>query len=234
MIVFKAVRFDEHLSRWRLESDGEPIFTSASRLLPVRLDDAPAMLKVATMPEERFGAKLMVWWGGDGAAEILAHEGDALLMQRAMSERSLAEMARNGADDEATYILCQVAKRVHRPRPGPLPELVTLERWFEALWPAASKYGGRFRIAADVARRLLSEEREPVVLHGDVHHGNVLDFGKRGWLVIDPKGLLGRDNLRLRQSASQSGSRSGASAWSLRASGRVDNGRCKPRSHAIP
>jgi aminoglycoside/hydroxyurea antibiotic resistance kinase len=29
------------------------------------------------------------------------------------------------------------------------------------------------------------------VLHGDLHHGNVLDFGLRGWLAIDPKGLLG-------------------------------------------
>jgi streptomycin 6-kinase len=29
------------------------------------------------------------------------------------------------------------------------------------------------------------------VLHGDLHHGNVLDFGARGWLAIDPKGFVG-------------------------------------------
>ncbi|MFX5957215.1 aminoglycoside phosphotransferase family protein, partial [Acinetobacter baumannii] len=40
-------------------------------------------------------------------------------------------------------------------------------------------------------RRLLSEPRDPVVLHGDIHHGNILDFGPRGWLAIDPKGLFG-------------------------------------------
>ena len=28
-------------------------------------------------------------------------------------------------------------------------------------------------------------------LHGDIHHGNILDFGERGWLAIAPKGLLG-------------------------------------------
>ena len=28
-------------------------------------------------------------------------------------------------------------------------------------------------------------------LHGDIHHGNILDFGPRGWLAIDPKGLIG-------------------------------------------
>ena len=30
-----------------------------------------------------------------------------------------------------------------------------------------------------------------VVLHGDLHHENLLDSGARGWLVIDPKGLIG-------------------------------------------
>jgi streptomycin 6-kinase len=29
-----------------------------------------------------------------------------------------------------------------------------------------------------------------VVLHGDIHHGNILDAGQRGWLAIDPKGLI--------------------------------------------
>jgi streptomycin 6-kinase len=38
---------------------------------------------------------------------------------------------------------------------------------------------------------LLASERDIVVLHGDMHHGNVLNFGSRGWLAIDPKGLVG-------------------------------------------
>jgi streptomycin 6-kinase len=29
------------------------------------------------------------------------------------------------------------------------------------------------------------------VLHGDIHHDNILYFGERGWLAIDPKGLTG-------------------------------------------
>ena len=28
-------------------------------------------------------------------------------------------------------------------------------------------------------------------MHGDLHHDNVLDFGARGWLAIDPKRLVG-------------------------------------------
>ncbi len=37
----------------------------------------------------------------------------------------------------------------------------------------------------------MREEHEIRPLHGDLHHDNVLDFGTRGWLAIDPKRLLG-------------------------------------------
>lgn len=30
-----------------------------------------------------------------------------------------------------------------------------------------------------------------IVLHGDIHHGNILDAGPRVWLAIDPKRLVG-------------------------------------------
>jgi streptomycin 6-kinase len=38
---------------------------------------------------------------------------------------------------------------------------------------------------------LLTHPKSIVPLHGDVHHGNILDAGERGWLAIDPKGVLG-------------------------------------------
>ena len=44
---------------------------------------------------------------------------------------------------------------------------------------------------AEVARELLATENRKVPLHGDLHHGNVLDGGLRGWLAIDPKALIG-------------------------------------------
>jgi streptomycin 6-kinase len=42
-----------------------------------------------------------------------------------------------------------------------------------------------------MAQELLAEPQDVVVLHGDLHHENVLDFGERGWLAIDPKRLVG-------------------------------------------
>jgi streptomycin 6-kinase len=183
--------FDAYLGRWGLTADGAPIVTPSSSLLPVRRDGVPAMLKVARAAEERAGAGLMVWWDGEGAARVLEHVGDALLMERATGGTSLAAMARDGRDDEASRILVAAAAGLHAPRGRPPPELVPLARWFRGLEPAARAHGGILARAAATARELLAAPRDVTVLHGDLHHFNVLDFGARGWLAVDPKGLVG-------------------------------------------
>ena len=150
------------------------------------------MLKIAVEAEERLGAALMIWWNGEGAARVLEHDGDALLMERAIGDASLVEMARNGCDDQSSRILCAAATTLHLPRDcPPPPTILPLSHWFRALDPAASRFGGIWELAAATARELLAEPQEVVVLHGDIHHGNILDAGPRGWLAIDPKGLVG-------------------------------------------
>jgi streptomycin 6-kinase len=184
--------FEPYMSRWSLTPDGESISTHSSSLLPVRRGDEPAMLKIAHGEEERNGAALMVWWRGDGAARVLAHDGDAILLERAVGARSLEAMARAGRDDDATRIICAATARLHAPRPEALPAtLLPLTRWFRELEPAAAQFGGYVSRAVPIARELLATPRDVAVLHGDVHHGNVLEFGSRGWLAVDPKGLIG-------------------------------------------
>ena len=185
--------FEPWLTRWDVTADGQPFTTRfGSHLLPVRHKGAPAMLKIAVQEEERRGGELMEWWGGVGAARVLAREGDAILLARLTSAKSLAAMARSGLDDDATRILCRTAQALHAPRHRPPPQsLIPLVDWFQALWPAASLHGDTFQKSAAAAQSLLSTARNPVVLHGDFHHDNVLDGGALGWLVIDPKGLLG-------------------------------------------
>lgn len=183
--------FIPYMQRWHLEPDGQAFETHSSLLMPVRYQAMPAMLKLARAQEEKFGSLLMCWWGGDGAARVLAWHESALLLERAMGDSSLARMVRSGEDEQATAILCQVIARLHAPRKQPSPELIPLYQWFDSLWPAAQAHGGLLRLSATVAAELLATPREQRVLHGDIHHDNVLDFAERGWLVIDPKRLYG-------------------------------------------
>jgi streptomycin 6-kinase len=179
----------DYLARWDLTADGPPITTPTSLLLPVRRGDVPAMLKIAHEKEERRGGKLMAWWNGEGAARVLAEDDGVLLLERASGPRSLAAMARAGEDDEATRILCVTTRRLHEKRDVPPPDLVSLDEWFEPL--LAGEQRAVVAEGRDVAAALLADPQEVVVLHGDIHHENVLDAGQRGWIAIDPKGLWG-------------------------------------------
>lgn len=97
-----------------------------------------------------------------------------------------------------------MVRRLHIPRTKPLPALVPLVKRFEALWSAAATHRGVFEQSAETARQLF-RYREVTVLHGDIHHGNVLDFGPKGWLAIDPKGLYGERGFDLLEYFLQSG-----------------------------
>ncbi|NVZ18562.1 aminoglycoside phosphotransferase family protein [Pseudomonas costantinii] len=184
--------FDRYLQAWKLSVDGDPIVTPGSHLLPVRWQGIPAMLKIAHTSEEQLGGRLMSWWEGDGAARVFAHDDTAVLMERATGLGSLMRMALNGQDDEASLIACVTVARLHAPRLSPAPQgLLCLEDWFQSLWTAAGREGGVLLDCAAMARTLLAAQQDIVVLHGDVHHENILDFGPRGWLAIDPKRVMG-------------------------------------------
>ncbi len=153
------------------------------------------MLKLPEVEDERRGYLPLEYWNGDGAARLLARSenGEAMLIERATGQRSLAAMARSGAagDDEATAILCDAITALQKPR-GPAPSgLIPLKTWFKDLFPAAARHGRLIARAAEEATALLPAQQEIVPRHADLHHDNVLDFGERGWLAIDPKSVIG-------------------------------------------
>ena len=164
------------MAAWRLEADGAAFATHSSTLVPVRWeggrrDGVALMLKLAHSLEEARGGRLMQAWGGAGAATVLARRGPALLMERAAGG-TLAGLD----DDAATRAIVMLAGRLRVVTP-PLPRLVPLRRWFRALLPARE---GVLGACAVVARELLEDPRDEGVLHGDLHHANVLDFGAAG------------------------------------------------------
>ncbi len=181
--------FEPYLSRWHLTVDGLSVHAHSSDLLPVQRAGQAAMLKLARSHEERRGNELMVWWNGRGAAQAYEHDGPALLMERLEVTPSLTEMVRAGQDDEATRLLCRAAAKL--PRAQTWPELPTLRRWFQGLEKMASSAGSILFIALKTARELLDSPQDVGVLHGDIHHANLLSTAEGDWRFIDPKGLIG-------------------------------------------
>jgi streptomycin 6-kinase len=184
--------FDPWLERWGLTPDGDPISGTWAKLLPVKRGDQPAMLKAAMTREERHGLDLLAWYHGDGAVKILERGDKAILMERAMGERSLKAMARAGEDEAALTVLCAAAKRLHASRSTLPPDsLLPLAERFKPLEAAAAGHGGILARCWTEAQSLLATARETRPLHGDLWHDNVRDDRARGWLAIDPMGFLG-------------------------------------------
>ncbi len=181
---------EDWLTRWDLTRDGPPNETASSVVVDVQTEQGPAVLKIATCEEEVRGAAVMEWYSGHSAARVLAREANAVLLERAEGPRDLGEMARSGQDRDATIVICDIVTSLHAcTGAGPRPALVPLKRWFLALETHAAE-SAIFRMAHETARRLLDTPDNEAVLHGDIHHGNILDAGNT-WVAIDPKGLIG-------------------------------------------
>ena len=186
---------DRYLDAWRLTPDGMPFRTPSSWLRPVRSNGVAAMLKMPFDDEERVAIPVLAWFEGDGAARVLRWDKEAQLIERLADDVSLVAMAEGGQDSAATRIICGVIARLHGPRSTPPPDcLIPLRRRFRDLEKMASVASeGRvlYRAAWVEAQELMATASAEVVLHGDVHHGNVLHDPQRGWVAIDPKGLIG-------------------------------------------
>jgi streptomycin 6-kinase len=164
-------------------------------------DGTPAIIK-ACPPEGEAGefmaqALALEVYAGRGAARVLALDParSVLLLERLEPGTLLSTVE---DDEEATSICCGVMRELWRPAVAdlPLPSVADWGQGFERLRRHYAGGSGPFQPALlDQAERLFAEltasSAAPVVLHGDLHQYNILAAGGRGWLAIDPKGVLG-------------------------------------------
>jgi len=97
-------------------------------------------------------------------------------------------------DVEATSIAADVMQKIWEPLSGNYNFPTTTE-WFDKLeQPIKLPAGFSFSLidkAKQIAMELHQNMGEPVLLHGDLHHFNILSANRQPWLSIDPKGVVG-------------------------------------------
>jgi streptomycin 6-kinase len=186
--------------RWKVSAPALVTETFSSRIWKVRLEDgSPAIIKdlkpFDDVHDELRGAHLLRWRRGEGAVKLLGMDGQRMLLEYA-GERMLKQDLDALGDAAATEIAAEVLARLLSPSEHPIPsDLQPLRERFTSLFrkAKADRDGAKASLyvdAADVAERLLSAPLDIRPLHGDLHHENIM-HGPRGWLVIDPKGLIG-------------------------------------------
>jgi streptomycin 6-kinase len=100
-------------------------------------------------------------------------------------------------DEQATQIAAEVMQRIWRSAPKEAV-FIRLSDWFDGLKKLRPHFkGGTGPFDEKLVERVecsvkdfFIENHKPVLMHGDFHHYNILS-SERGWLVIDPKGVIG-------------------------------------------
>jgi streptomycin 6-kinase len=142
---------------------------------------------------------------GRGSVQLLAgdHEEGALLLDRLRPGTPLSTMT---DDRQATSVAAGVMRRLWRPL-WPDHPFPSVARWAAGLDRLRQRFDGAtgplpeglVSRAEGLFNDLLDSMAEPVLLHGDLHHDNILavdnqpwrNEGCRAWLAIDPKGIAG-------------------------------------------
>jgi streptomycin 6-kinase len=185
-------------ARWELTL-GEPYGLSFAYVTrTTRRDGTPAVLKLTPPAGElRFEVAALRHFGGAGAVRLLAADlaAGAVLLERAEPGEPLTALQARD-DAAATRVAADVGRRLHRPATGPLRTVEDRARRAFG-WLRGRYDGGTGPLPAELLDRAEAEHAElvassapPVLLHGDLHHDNVLS-SDRGWLAIDPHGVLG-------------------------------------------
>lgn len=185
--------------RWELTL-GSPFELSYNYVAAARrADGTEAVLKIGVPNDERAREiAALRHYAGDGTCNLLAADEAraAVLLERLRPGEMLVHLAR--ADDEAaTRVGAGVMRTLWRRIPAGA-SCRPLAEWFEAFDRHRAAYGGPgplpagvFAHAERLARLLLASAPAPVLLHGDLHHYNILSATRAPWLAIDPKGMAG-------------------------------------------
>jgi streptomycin 6-kinase len=171
---------------WGLEL-GEPFKPSRHSFVAPAGDDAVLKLVPPGDDESDQEADALALWKGDGAVGLLRHsrEHRALLIERAQPGTDIATLD----EDEATAVAVEVGLRLWRPADRPFRWIGDhVPGWLDGAEASAASPPELLELAREIYGSL--HPGRSTLIHGDLHHHNILDAGGR-FVAIDPKPMLG-------------------------------------------
>lgn len=157
----------------------------------------PVVLKLG-VPNDELRAEMAALrhFAGQGMVRLLEADDEncAMLLERIAPGKSLWQ----ADDDFATARLLEVMSKLWQPHHGNYP-FKTVADWGQGFARLYERhYGATGRLDKGIVEKgekiffeLLVSSAEPVLLHGDLHHDNLLSAARAPYLAIDPKGVLG-------------------------------------------
>jgi len=169
--------------------------TPTGRVAFGRRGSVPVVLRTVRRPGDEWNAGAIIQaFHGRGMVRLLEAVPGAVLLERLCPGTPAASLSLAGADDEAIRVLANVLSRF---APARAPEgSPTVQDWGNGFTTYLASGDakippGLVERAEGWYRALIRTQRRVRLLHGDFHHYNVLSDQHRGWLAIDPKGVIG-------------------------------------------
>lgn len=195
---------DDLAGRWGLAVGDAVGRGNTSLVLRCRRGDGRAGMLKLTPDADLAAAEAAALWSWQPSGRVPAVWGaapGAVLLEALPDETPLAESGRPVGPAEIAGLIADL-HRTGPPVPGPgvvpLAERVdfVFTHWIRrhpSRGPAATRAVPveRLHRGHALARTLAADPCRPVLLHGDLHPGNVLDGGDRGLVAIDPRACVG-------------------------------------------
>jgi len=130
---------------------------------------------------------------GDGIVKLIDsdRERGILLLEQLIPGEMLSTL---NNDAEATMIAADIIKKIRNPI-SDNHNFPTTEQWFDRLEKPIELPAGfpaeLINRVKKIASELHKNKGESVLLHGDLHHFNILSARRQPWIAIDPKGIVG-------------------------------------------
>lgn len=182
--------------RWNIEVL-PPFLLSYNYVAPAqRSDGTKVVLKIGFPkdPEIQSEIRALTHFAGNGCVELLESDpgNSVFLLEEVEPGTPLSALE---DDDQATMIIAQTMKRLHTPLSHD-HGFISVNQWAKAL----DRYKQRFPTHGPLPAKLIDQAQElfryliessaaEVLVHGDLHHDNILSSYKHGWVAIDPKGV---------------------------------------------
>lgn len=169
--------------------------------LAIAADGMKMVLKAGVPSRDlQHEAAALRFFDGQGSVRLLDADPEAgiLLLERLRPGIVLTSLTDEDHDDEATAIAASVMQALWRPAPLH-HDFPTVADWGQGFARLRARFDGGsgplpVALVAEAEAlfvELLASSAPPVLLHGDLHHDNILSAERNPWLAIDPKGVVG-------------------------------------------
>lgn len=187
-------RLVERLTVWNVQ--GERSFQTESSMIAfgARGTQRVVVKIVKGEGDEWNSGRVLEAFDGRGTVRVLEYIEGALLLERSDPGNLLSDVVLEGRDKEASVVIADVISRMSpATAPSGTPTAIELADSFSRYRASGdSQIPAELLSSAEVIYRELAEtETLPRLLHGDLQHYNILFDSQRGWVAIDPKGIVG-------------------------------------------